>query len=72
MLTEMLGLQSDGFAKRLVVRRPLLPDGVHELALHDVRVAGGAVSLRFVREGAQIKAAVTASSQGIEVMIHEK
>jgi len=72
MLTEMLGLQSDGFAKRLVVRRPLLPDGVHELVLHDVRAAGGDVSLRFVREGAQIKAAVTASSQGIEVIIHAK
>jgi hypothetical protein len=72
MLTEMLGLQSDGFAKRLVVRRPLLPDGVHELALHDVRVAGGSVSLRFVRDGAGVKAEVAASSQGIEVVIHAK
>jgi glycogen debranching enzyme len=72
MLTELLGLQSDGFAKRLVVRRPLLPDGVHELVLHDVRVAGGCVSLRFVREGAGVKANVTASSVGIDVAMHEK
>ena len=41
MLTELLGLQADGFAKRLHIRRPRLPDGVDTLALHDVRVAGG-------------------------------
>lgn len=72
MLTELLGLQSDGFAKRVVVRRPLLPDGVHELVLRDVRVAGGRVSLRFVRQGAGVKVDVAAISAGIEVAVHEK
>ncbi len=67
MLTELLGLRSDGFARRLVMRRPLLPDGVDELALHDMRAADGRVSLRFVRDGARVKADVTASSVGIEV-----
>ena len=35
MVTELLGLDADGFAGRLYVRQPLLPDGVDGLVLHE-------------------------------------
>ncbi len=54
MLTELLGLHADGFARRLHVRRPLLPEGVDGLALHDLRVAGGMASLRFTRRSSGV------------------
>ncbi|RYI33034.1 MAG: hypothetical protein EON48_03565 [Acetobacteraceae bacterium] len=47
MVTELLGLQADGFARRLRVHRPMLPEGVDELTLRGLRVAGATVSLRF-------------------------
>ena len=49
MTTELLGLHADGFEKRLRIRRPLLPDGVETLSLHELRVAGATVSLKFTR-----------------------
>ena len=68
MVTELLGLQADGFAGRLTVRRPLLPDGVNELALHGLRAAGGTASLRFTRHGDAVETEVIASD-GLEVVI---
>jgi glycogen debranching enzyme len=68
MVTELLGLHSEGFAGRLVVRRPLLPDGVDGLTLHNLRAAGGTASLRFTREGNAVGTAVIASD-GIKVVI---
>ena len=68
MITELLGLQADGFAKRLHVRRPLLPDGVNELSLHDLRAAGGTTSLRFTRRDGSTVIEILAS-KGIEVII---
>ena len=68
MVAELLGLYADGFAKRLHVRRPLLPDGVDGLALHDLRVAGGTASVRFTRDAGLIKAEVIARS-GVELVV---
>ncbi len=68
MVTELLGLQVDGFAGLLTVRRPLLPDGVDGLALHGLRAAGGTASLRFTREGDTARTEVIASD-GLEVVI---
>ena len=68
MLTELLGLHSDGCDRRLHVRRPLLPDGVNDLALHDVRVAGGIVSLGFSRRGEVVEAEMLAAD-GVEVIV---
>lgn len=68
MVTELLGLHSEGFAGRLIVRRPLLPDGVDGLTLHDIRAAGGSASLRFAREGEAVGTTVIVSD-GIKVVI---
>jgi glycogen debranching enzyme len=68
MVTELLGLHADGFGKRLHVRRALLPDGVDELSLHGLRVAGGTASLRFTRQGDATGTEVLVSD-GIEVVI---
>ncbi len=68
MVTELLGLHADGFAKRLHVRRPLLPDGVDGLALHGLRAAGGTASLRFTRKDDAVESQILASD-GIEVIV---
>ncbi len=49
MLSEMLGLEADGFARQLHVRRPVLPEGIEGVVLRDVRVGEARVSLRFRR-----------------------
>ncbi len=65
MVIELLGLDADGFAKRLQISRPLLPDGVDVLALHGVRVRDATVSLRFTRHPDGAAASVTANDSGI-------
>jgi glycogen debranching enzyme len=69
MLTALLGLEADGFAKRLIVRRPVLPEGVQELNLHNLRVAGGTTSLRFTRRGEVVEAGVIEACDNIETII---
>ena len=69
MVTELLGLEADGFARRLHVRRPLLPDGVDQLELHDVRVAGVSVSLAFTRAAAGVQARITGGGDGLELVV---
>ena len=69
MVTELLGLQADGFEKRLTVRRPLLPDGVDQLALHDVRVAGSTVSLAFTRSALGVEVEVVDGGDGLELVV---
>ncbi|MFZ5660479.1 MAG: glycogen debranching N-terminal domain-containing protein [Pseudomonadota bacterium] len=49
MLQHMLGLQADGFARQLRIVRPLLPDFIHRLELHGLRVGAATVDLRFER-----------------------
>ena len=68
MATELLGLSADGFARRLVVRRPRLPDGVDSLALHGIRAGGGTAALRFSRSGETVATEVLAVS-GLDVVV---
>jgi hypothetical protein len=68
MITELLGLRADGFARRLSIRRPLLPDAVDGLTLHDLRVAGGTALLRFARCGEVVQPEVIAAGGGLEVI----
>ena len=68
MVTELLGLHAEGFAKRLSVRGPLLPDGVKRLTLHGLQAAGGTASLRFSRCGEGVETEVIAR-EGIEVIM---
>lgn len=68
MVAELLGLHADGFAKRLHINRPLLPDGVDMLVLYDVRVAGTTVSLRFSRQRGGISSEVIAGGTELEIV----
>ena len=69
MVSELLGLEADGFAKRLHIRRPLLPDGVETLTLHRVNIGDATVSLRFTRHGDGASPAVIANDGGVEVLV---
>ncbi len=69
MVSELLGLDADGFAKRLHIRRPVLPDGVDTLAMHRVSIGDGTVSLRFTRHADGASAAVIANDGGVEVIV---
>lgn len=71
MVTELLGLEADGFAKRLHVRRPLLLDGVDQLELHDVRVAGVVVSLAFTRGASGVQARIIGGGDGLELVVEQ-
>jgi glycogen debranching enzyme len=68
MVSELLGLEADGFAKRLHITRPLLPSGVDTLVLHRVRIADATVSLRFTRHADGASATVVANDGGVEVI----
>jgi glycogen debranching enzyme len=69
MTSELLGLDANGFEKRLHIRRPHLPDGVNELTLHALRAAGKTVSLRFTRESDGIRTALIDGGDGLELAI---
>jgi glycogen debranching enzyme len=69
MVSELLGLDADGFAKRLHIRRPLLPDGVDTLALHRVGIRDATVSLRFARHADGASATFLANDGGVEVIM---
>jgi glycogen debranching enzyme len=49
LLATMLGLEPDGFNRRLVINRPLLPEPVNELTLTGLAVGDASVDLRFRR-----------------------
>jgi glycogen debranching enzyme len=51
MLESVLGLDPDGFAHRLRIRRPALPASVHRLSIRRLRVGKAAVSATFTRAG---------------------
>ena len=68
MISELLGLQADGFDNRLHIRRPVLPDGVDRLVLHNMRVAGTQVSLCFSRCLNSILTEVIAGDDKLEVV----
>jgi glycogen debranching enzyme len=69
MTSELLGLDANGFEKRVHIRRPQLPDGVNELSLHNLRAAGETVSLRFTRESDRIRTALIDGGDGLELAI---
>ncbi len=49
MVETALGLVPDAFERRLRIVRPTLPDFVHDLELHDLRVGDARADLRFER-----------------------
>ena len=69
MVSELLGFEVDGSAKRLHIRRPLLPDGVDTLALRRIEVGDATVSVRFTRHADGASAAVIANDGAVEVVV---
>ncbi len=69
MISELLGLEADGFAGCLHIRAPRLPDGVDTLALHDLRVGEATLSLRFVRSADGASVEVLSNTGGIEFVV---
>jgi glycogen debranching enzyme len=49
LLTATLGLEPDGFARTLTIRRPRLPEGIETVELRGLTVGGGTADLRFTR-----------------------
>ncbi|HEY1560952.1 MAG TPA: glycogen debranching N-terminal domain-containing protein [Caulobacteraceae bacterium] len=47
MVTELLGLEVDGFERRILARRPILPDGLSTLRIEDVRLGDGVATVCF-------------------------
>jgi glycogen debranching enzyme len=69
VVESLLGVEPDAAHGVLRVSRPMLPEGVAQLALRGLRVGGGSVSLRFTaRDGLGCDVEVTAKN-GIEVVI---
>lgn len=50
MVVEMLGLHPDGFAGKLRIVRPVLPQPIQQLELHGIKIGAGTVDLRFARD----------------------
>jgi glycogen debranching enzyme len=49
LVTTLLGLSPEAFARRLRIVRPMLPDSVHVLEVHRLRVGQASVDVRFER-----------------------
>jgi hypothetical protein len=70
LLVELLGLEPDGFARRLAVRRPCLPSFIDTLSFQGLRVCGGAVDLSFRRDDdGALRATVDRVDDGIDVEV---
>ncbi len=70
LIEAMLGLAPDAFEKRLRVVRPLLPDFVNHMELHDLAVGDGRVSLRFERTPENTTAVTVLDGEGdIDVVV---
>ena len=69
MVSEMLGLTVDGFGHSVTARRPILPDGVDRLELHDVQVGKATVALGFSRSGQGAELAILANLGGVAVAV---
>ena len=69
ILANLLGLEPDGFGKRLRIVRPLLPDGLDRLALRRLRVGGAAVDLNFQRGAHGTRVEVLKVDGDLEVQV---
>lgn len=67
MVSEMLGLKVDGFGKSITARRPMLPDGVDRLELHDIQVGDAKVALGFTRSDQGAEMTVLANPESVSV-----
>jgi glycogen debranching enzyme len=71
LLLAGLGLHPDGLARRLHVRRPLLPRGTDRLALRGLRLGEARIDLRFARTEGQVVVAEARVEGDAEVVVDE-
>jgi len=70
LMEAMLGLSPAAFEKRLDVVRPMLPDFVNHMELHDLSVGDARVSLRFERTPENTTAVTVLRTEGdLEVVV---
>jgi glycogen debranching enzyme len=69
MLISVLGLQPDGFNRRLHIRCPHLPRWLDWVCLRNVRVAEAELDLRYERSSDETVVAVTRKRGDVEVSI---
>jgi glycogen debranching enzyme len=69
LLSELLGLQPEGFERQLRVVRPILPSSVDFIELTGIGVAGAAADLRFERRGDGVTVRTLAVRGGLEVVV---
>jgi len=67
LLRAILGLNADAHSNTLYVD-PVLPHWLPEITLHNLRVGGGKVTLRFWREQEDSRYEVLSSSNGLQVV----
>ncbi len=70
MLQGILGLNVDGFNRRLVIESPVLPDGMGSLSINDLRVGTGSAS--FTVQGSPTGATVALTNKRGAVTIEVK
>jgi glycogen debranching enzyme len=68
LLVSTLGLEPDGFAGCLRVRRPLLPEGVEVVEVRDLPVGSGTAHLRFVRRAGETSVEVLETTGDLKVV----
>jgi glycogen debranching enzyme len=68
LLTTLLGLEPDGFEKRLRIVRPLLPTGLDRVTVSGLRVGEASVDLAFRRGPAGIDAEVVSLRGELDVV----
>lgn len=72
LVSTCLGLEPDGFAERLRIERPTLPDFVDRITFSGLRVGRGTTDLEFRRTNEGIDVRVLAASGGLKVEVaHE-
>jgi len=68
LLSSALGLKIDGAAKRLSFLRPVLPDFLDEIEIHNLKVGDGAVDLLIHRHAQSATIEIAQRSGGVEVI----
>jgi glycogen debranching enzyme len=71
LLTSLLGLRPDGFARRLVVERPRLPAGCGWLEWKRLRVGEARADLRFERDGDRVRVSALRIEGRLELAVAE-
>jgi glycogen debranching enzyme len=72
MLTTLLGLTPEAFEHRLRIVRPMLPDGVRWLEVHQLRVGQGQFDLRFERAAGRIEVKILDVEGQLEVVVENE